>query len=376
MAESTLKQIKGIGEATIELLNTVGVDDLATLAQSEVQALHEEIRQANRLVKVLKRVPTEKRLAGWIDKAQGISGLSSDSTQVVADQLTEPLEEVSLDSLPLALTVKKEQIVKNQIAVSDVPAMEEFINLGDELPQEDELVEEEALELEDRELEQVSERVSSRKKVKHKSKTKARGSTQATRPLSREERLIASEVRENPLLKANPLGSPGGQDSEKRPPVEPLKRNAGFDIRKTASPELNEGRKLHSRRYIRGVLNPQPKRVKVAALITFVTCILFPASLVAAGAVIFREQLEIKHGLWFLAVPCAFLFFFFLYLTLVRPLKCRICGQPLLGRKDCFKHVKAHRIPLLGYILPTSIHMLLFHWFRCIYCGTSVRLKE
>jgi hypothetical protein len=30
----------------------------------------------------------------------------------------------------------------------------------------------------------------------------------------------------------------------------------------------------------------------------------------------------------------------------------------------------------LGYILPTSFQLLIFHWFRCMYCGTSIRLKE
>lgn len=158
----------------------------------------------------------------------------------------------------------------------------------------------------------------------------------------------------------------GGEDS----PVQPLARNPIRDVRKTVSFELNAGKKLHSRNYIRGVLHPQPVRVWFGALISVVTLMLLPATFVAGGLML------AKYSLWFAVIPAAFLLFGILYFIYARGIKCRICGQPLFSPKACHRHPKAHRIPILGYILPTSIHMLFFHWFRCMYCGTSVRMKE
>jgi hypothetical protein len=33
-------------------------------------------------------------------------------------------------------------------------------------------------------------------------------------------------------------------------------------------------------------------------------------------------------------------------------------------------------VPGLGHILPLAAHVLVFRWFRCTFCGTSVRTKE
>jgi hypothetical protein len=40
------------------------------------------------------------------------------------------------------------------------------------------------------------------------------------------------------------------------------------------------------------------------------------------------------------------------------------------------KNRKAHHIPVLGYVFAVAVHIVLFRWFRCTYCGTPVRLKE
>jgi hypothetical protein len=55
---------------------------------------------------------------------------------------------------------------------------------------------------------------------------------------------------------------------------------------------------------------------------------------------------------------------------------CRVCGQKCFVPRECLKNKKAHHLPVLGYILPTALHMLVFRWFRCAHCGTPIRLKE
>ncbi len=367
MAAGNLNQVKGLTDDAIELLSAVGVEGLSSLAQSEAFALQEEIFNANKHLGLGKKVPVEDDVIAWIKEARGIVG---EETIIVPEPTREPSLKVT--PLPIAIAVKKEQIVGNKIAVSDVPVMEEFVEVS---------AKEVEVKQEANFASKVHSPVDHKGEVKRKKKSvqKKRRSTRKRTEVPVEE---SKTIRESalggiPPQKSDPLAlSSSSKKLEDRPVVEPLKRNAGFDIRKTASPELNEGRKLHSRRYVRGVLHPQPRRVKLAALVSFISFLLFPASIVAAVMVIARDSLPIEEPLWLLMVPVAFLFFGFLYLTIAKPLKCRICGQPLLSRKACFKHVKAHRMPLLGYIFPTSMHMLLFHWFRCIYCGTSVRLKE
>ena len=55
---------------------------------------------------------------------------------------------------------------------------------------------------------------------------------------------------------------------------------------------------------------------------------------------------------------------------------CRVCGQGLFRHSAHLKNKRAHHMPVLGYIFPLCIQILLFHWFRCTHCGTPVRLKE
>ena len=343
MATSELQKIKGLGAGTIELLEAVGVASLVELAGSHSQELHQEMEQANGHLSLLKKLPSEDMVAGWVQEAEVM--VNAEAQLVPAKKSASQKEAsperkdlVSVPSLPVALAVKKEQIVKNKIAVADVPVMDKFL-------EEDELT---------REL------------VEEFTAPKSGGA-------EIRERTPKLAQRSKPLDKVNSFTM--GEDVQRK--VEPLKKNEDFDIRKTASPELNQGKKPHVRSYIRGVLHPRPAQVKVAAVITLITMSLIPLTFIAAGLVLFRKLLPIEVSLMTLAVVPALLFVFgFLYLVMVKPLRCRICGQPLLSSKKCFRHVKAHRFPLLGYIIPTSLHMLFFHWFRCVYCGTSVRLKK
>lgn len=55
--------------------------------------------------------------------------------------------------------------------------------------------------------------------------------------------------------------------------------------------------------------------------------------------------------------------------------RCRICSCPLYFSKNCLKNRKAHLIPGLGYVVSAALHLLTFGWFRCMYCGTAVRLR-
>ena len=328
MEEATLDSIPGIDSAGIDLLSAVGVEGLGPLAKGDPGMLLEEMKQANRHLELVETLPDLDEVISWVETARELAG---EEGQPLVPRLEQEVELVPIEVLQ-AIPVKKENIVEHQIAVSEVPEMTEFLGKED-------LVEERVVEF-----------------------TEARPVTVPVREIS------GKEAERN---------GDGAAKENVRVAVEPLKRNSGIDLRKTASPELNVGKKVHSRSYIRGVLHPQPGRVKLGAFFTFFTLILLPLNFVAGILVLilFKGQ-PYEEFLWLLAIPVAFFVFGFFYLILAKPVKCRVCGQPLFSPKLCRRNPKAHHIPLLGYILPTVIQLWIFHWFRCMYCGTSVRLKE
>ncbi len=54
--------------------------------------------------------------------------------------------------------------------------------------------------------------------------------------------------------------------------------------------------------------------------------------------------------------------------------RCRICSCHLFYSRNCVKNPKAHSLPGLGKTASLALHLLLFQWFRCMYCGTAIRL--
>ena len=331
MSSTTLDSIPGLDSNGVGLLQAVGVEGCGILSRSDPSALLEEMERANEHLELVDRLPELDDLVGWIEAAQEIDGIE----EPLVTRLEREVELVPIE-VGQAFPIPAENIVRNNIAVSDVPAMTEFLA-------KDDLVEERLVE------------------------------AGPSRPVGVPVREIAP--------KAFPGIEEGDKDaiavSSEKAEVAPLKSIRRKDIRTTASPELNAGKKLLSRRYIRGVLHPQPFRVKIGAVISLLTLVLLPLNFVAGGLAltVFKEwPLELKF--WLLLLPGLFFFFGFLYLTISRTVTCRVCGQPVFSQKACRRNPKAHHIPLLGHIIPTSIHLWIFHWFRCMYCGTSVRLKE
>jgi hypothetical protein len=60
-------------------------------------------------------------------------------------------------------------------------------------------------------------------------------------------------------------------------------------------------------------------------------------------------------------------------LYVIDRVRCRICTCHLFYSKRCTKNSRAHK-SIFGYVATLCLHMLTFHWFRCMYCGTSIRL--
>lgn len=68
--------------------------------------------------------------------------------------------------------------------------------------------------------------------------------------------------------------------------------------------------------------------------------------------------------------------FFILYLSVAHSRKCSVCRTHLFSFRQYTRHKQAHHITLLGYVLATALHILLFRWFRCPACGSAQQLKR
>lgn len=143
--------------------------------------------------------------------------------------------------------------------------------------------------------------------------------------------------------------------------------------------ETNRGRNPESRRYIRGVLHSHPLRIGISACVTLSLYLLVPSAFVSALLLLLSTQAP-KYFFWvpksILVFPASLPFFGIAYLIWGLGSNCRICSQKLFIHRTCLKNSKAHHRAGLGYILPLCIHIILFKWFRCTYCGTPVRLKK
>lgn len=67
-----LYRVKGVGSEYAELLMIAGVDSPTELAKRVPENLHKKIMEVNEEKKLVRRPPTEKALADWIEFAKGL----------------------------------------------------------------------------------------------------------------------------------------------------------------------------------------------------------------------------------------------------------------------------------------------------------------
>ena len=336
-----ISDMQGLTEESRELLEATGVESLKALAESDAHILFSEMEQANAMLQLTPTSPAASEIQLWIEQSRNLL----DYHPAVEVRRLEPVEEEAekvASEILHAIAVPVAHMVKQKISVKDIPAMDSFVEEEESVSQKVEVPEASQDLSRSAELlpEQDAQKVAPPRVVHIK-------------PKARE----AVEIK--PIL-------PRDRD---KAPIQPLVSD-NANIRKAPSTGLNAGKTPHSRGYIRGVLHPQPIRIRIAAILTIITMIMLPASMVSG------VLLLLSYPVWIAWIPLGFVVMGLLYFMFARGMSCRICGQPIYGTKACRKHVKAHHIKFLGYIFPTCFHVLLFSWFRCIYCGTSVRVKE
>ena len=126
----------------------------------------------------------------------------------------------------------------------------------------------------------------------------------------------------------------------------------------------------------RGKPHPNARFVRWAALVTVATSLLGMLSLV--GVIVvgimafgfgFRPAPDMAFPL--LLFPGALI----LYLLMGIRARCQYCGERCFVSKNCQKHEQAVR-SILGYGFAAARDVLLFSSFRCMFCGSKIRVKD
>lgn len=65
-----LFRVKGVGEEYSDLLEAAGVDTVPELARRAAANLHAKLGEVNATKKLVRKMPTEDQVAGWIEQAK------------------------------------------------------------------------------------------------------------------------------------------------------------------------------------------------------------------------------------------------------------------------------------------------------------------
>lgn len=350
-----------------QLLEAAGFADVESIAAAEASSMHQKLVDTNVQEKIYRKLPTVSSIVGWIEEARQIVAddeeeideqTDSDGVQKAAELVNFELDPDVLEMIamaPLALPIPGKSLAEKNVPVSEIP---EGILLTSALGD-------------------ISIRVGT------KSAAKPQVSQAVKTPVNHGSYVnsISFGQKRESVDRSRIRSIQEFVDPDKQPEREEQKARAEERLRimRAALPETNQGIDPSSRRYIRGVLHSNPLQVWWGAVFTLASQVLIPLGIFAAMALLLKDNgssLFRWVPSWFLALPLGVFVAGAMYLLISYNSSCRICGQKCFVPRNCLKNRKAHHIRFLGHVFAVALHILLFRWFRCTYCGTPVRLKE
>ncbi len=310
----TLRDIDGIGEQAVRLLNAAQIYRLDELAGEKAEPLYSKLDQRNRDQKILTQLPPLHVVAEWVGAARGLTATvtpeAEDTAAPAAGAVAEKITNVSNAQWLLLLDQAREARILEPSAASSQG------NGAGEAPRKP----------------RPGHLQSEAARLRKRGKIEARPAADSSLP----------DALLTPAAGA-PEAHPGGAPEEEIDPRAP-----------------------------RGLLHPTPDLVIGGAVVTVITRLLLIAMILGTPIVLifFSEQM-----LYFAAVPALLLVSALLFAIYASKLRCRVCGGHLLVSQSCLKHEKSHHVFGFGYVGSLALHALIYSWFRCIYCGTPMRLK-
>ncbi|MFD2255447.1 DUF4332 domain-containing protein [Luteolibacter algae] len=360
----TLNEISGIDPSSLELLEAVGIRNAENLAKQDTDFLVSELEKANEVLEITEHTPGRAEVAEWISAAGTLTGggevvaapAPARAPRKVEKSDQEPVNyegnaEVAamLAEAPYAVPMPGKKMMEQNLKVSDVPAgilLNRYSGDLDVRIADSDGVEKEPL-------------------VVNASKSKAeRLRPGAKRPFDPTQVKPMSAIA-SPAVRV-PVSKSGHEEDR-------------VALIRAPREKTNRGKDPNSRRYIRGVLHTHPWSLRFGAVASLLLIIDLPLAIISAILLLLSDQMPETITWvpkWILVFPVALPVLGLLYFIWGFTGKCRICTQKLFVHKAALKHVKAHSLLGMGYVVPLSLHLLLFSWFRCSSCGTPVRLKK
>ena len=348
---TNLSSIPGIGKASLELLEAAGFPDAESLAKAGVDELAQELERANRILQISKRAPARGNVAKWIASARDLTGFVESAAVAVTMPVNHEISPQVVSMLataPFAIPLPAKFLMEQQLAVGDIPAAILLNRYSGDLEVK------------------IDDRVPGLKPVRPvvSSNNVKIAETSGTRMVIDNSRIKSTETLAGAAV---------------RPSAPTVNNDDRVALIRGPRVETNKGRDPQSRLYIRGVLHSHPISLSVGAVLTLLLGAMLPLSIVSAGLLLLSSEVPVHFGWvpkWLLAFPASLPLLGFAWLIWGMHGSCRICGQKLFVPRMCLKNSKAHHLFGLGHVIPVCLHMLLFRWFRCTYCGTPVRLKK
>ncbi|MEY3395810.1 MAG: hypothetical protein RL346_2047 [Verrucomicrobiota bacterium] len=348
-----LNEIPGIGARDVELLDMAGIRDAKHLAEQQPEELWERVKKTNELLEICEETPSIATLADWTNLArQSFSqAIHEPRKAALASAVNyEGSSEVGemLMNSPFAIPLSGKLLIEKQIKVSDIAPGILLNRYSGDLDVRIVNPEQPLTEVPQRRPLAAAE-------IGHK-----------PQPAQFDPSSLKSITREK-------------ETAEQIPSVANRQDPDPTSLIRTPLDSTNHGVSPHSRRFIRGLLHPHPWYMRTAAMFTLLVIPLIPISVVSALLLLLSKVFPHPFSWvpeWLIALPIALPVIGIGYLISGLPGRCRICRQKLFVHISPHKHVKAHHLPVLGYVLPLCLHLLFFGWFRCSSCGTPIRLKK
>lgn len=124
----------------------------------------------------------------------------------------------------------------------------------------------------------------------------------------------------------------------------------------------------------RGVPYPQPGKLAFTSLLVLINRFVLLAAIIVLPLALYFGSAFFGLAVA-LPIMVVFVIIGLLHFSATLRTRCRVCSCQFFRMRRCDKHRLAHNLPLLGYSFATALHLILFKWMRCMYCGTAIRLK-
>jgi hypothetical protein len=353
---SEISLIAGVSPSAVRLLGEVGVQRIDNLARQDAGSLFQRLSEADQQRRLMGGDLTPEAVRRWIEGARTVvssplrQGRAVPASAVKAGDLT-----LNLDAVPEAIIVAEPPPEWPAPASAEVPDPEVDPETDSEVDREVDPEAEAALADSDAD---AGAPPAGGRSTPRPTNQPARTWKQVEKEKFRDLAAYAESLPEVLAARATPRG---GRDG-KRP---------------GDAAAASGGRDALPRRVRRGIPHPRPFFVLFGALVVLVTRLLFlivligtPIALLPAFSGRGTEPLII-----FLWIIGGWLVSCLLYLAVALRVRCRVCTNQIFFSKRCFKNVKAHRVFGFGLVGSLALHAIVFRWFRCMYCGTAIRLK-